>query len=1016
MSELYKVTNRNLENLTLDSGYGGTATSRGSSSLSLCRSGGTWGSFPRAAARRYLGSCDTLDAELAESSEGLEALHYCPKLPQPEDIPWTEQEVQEVLRRCCPGGSRQPDSGSLLQKLSTYLSRVLVRLGREAQRLSLQSAKCSKHEIQSAAKLVLSWSLSQACMAAAVKALSVYNMSSGVQLSSSKSSQCQLVFSVGRFFRWMVDSRLSNRIHEHAAIYLAACLQNILEEVHLKLLDSLHSRGKEPPEDMDKALEEMLSTDPDLWGLFQPHEHLICGRNAYGVPCLPIYLSLYTERFQSVESIHRQLYNHSDLRNLEQALLATCVGTIAELSDLISQAMYYFQQFGAKYHGKGFQLHFKKGPYSWEPEALHGLYYYMHCPHLEWENPDNEPPRVKLGSERPYEILPPVVEWIRVCIAQAEHRHSLTVDSSDLRQAARLLLPGVDCEPRQLRINSTLCTTRGLDAKQAELKLRQNLGFQMLNCGRTDLVLAATELLGPEGLNALSEQGLTPLMYAASSGDEAMVQVLLTAGADIDIQVPSISQQCPSVHAEIRHWTALSFAVAFGHPSVAQLLLDAGAHVEGCVSEESWSETPLQLAATAGHVDLVSMLLEKGADPLAGSIGKSGISASLQGIINPFSQAAAHGHRNVLQKLLSQPDTLNSDIMSLEDILAEGAEDSKQQLPKAGLTRSSKARRKALQDALYQSAEHNYLDITMELHNLGVPWTLYSWLKSLETSLIQHRWSIALNLLKEFDAVKDVYSQDMITWGLTLMFDIFRLSKNDAVLRQLAAIFSYCYGPYPIPAIQESDKKIKATVEPIRLNNREQSDIIFLVEGKPFYGHRAQLSAASPRFKKLIAFCPAADVETCSPIQINDIKYSTFQCLVQYIYDGGTERLDISKSQALEVLSASSVFKLNLLTRHCETICARNLTLADSIHTYQHAKVLKANELVSYCNGYFLKNMLPLLEQDSFQQMVQSQTENYQDLLTDLQQALASRMQAVHRPVAKETTIINYLDLFLANR
>lgn len=73
----------------------------------------------------------------------------------------------------------------------------------------------------------------------------------------------------------------------------------------------------------------------------------------------------------------------------------------------------------------------------------------------------------------------------------------------------------------------------------------------------------------------------------------------------------------------------------------------------------------------------------------------------------------------MLQKLLSQPDTVNTDFVSLEDILAEGAEMSKQQPPKCGLSRSSKARSKALQDALYQSAEHNYLDISVELRKLG---------------------------------------------------------------------------------------------------------------------------------------------------------------------------------------------------------------------------------------------------------------------------------------------------------
>uniref|UniRef100_A0A3B4BUE2 BTB domain-containing protein n=1 Tax=Pygocentrus nattereri TaxID=42514 RepID=A0A3B4BUE2_PYGNA len=1014
-----KTGARTLEDLTLDSGYGGAADSFRSSSVSLCCSdahlshahGGNCWHLTESMHSRH-NSLDTVNTVLAEDAEILECSGQCAKLPELEEVPWSLAEVEGALRR--DEALAPPPPPDVVARLSALVSRALVRVAREAQRLSLRYARCTRHEVQSAVKAVLSWTISVNCVAAALGALSLYNMSTGDRFRRGKSARCGLVFSVGRFFRWMVDSRVALRVHEHAAIYLTACVESLFREVWSRVLRSTTSGGGSAAKLNVEALEQAINNDSELWGLLQPYQHLICGKNASGVLSLPDSLNLHRDQQRAGKSGEGQAFSQAELRTIEQSLLATRVGSIAELSDLVSRAMHHLQPLHIKNPSNGTPVHQNRsGTIHWEPEALYTLCYFMHCPQIEWENPNVEPPKVTLHTERPFIVMPPLMEWIRVAVAHTEHRRSFSVDSDDVRQAARLLLPGVDCEPRQLKADDCFCATRKLDAASTEAKFLQDLGFRMLNCGRTDLVKQAVNLLGPDGINSMTEQGMTPLMYACVRGDEAMVQMLLDAGADVNSEVPSSVHRHPSVYPDTRQGTPLTFAVLHGHVPVVQLLLDARANVEGALQDgaENYTETPLQLASAAGNFELVNLLLERGADPLIGTTYRNGITSAPLGDMNSYSLAAAHGHRNVFRKLLSQGEKDKGDVLSLEEILAEGSEATgeKRTSHSEGTLRTGKAKLRALREAMYHSAEHGHVDITIDIRSLGVPWTLHTWLESLRTCFVQQRRPLIQGLLKDFSCIQEEeYTEELITHGLPLMFQILRASKNEVISQQLSVIFTQCYGPFPIPKLTEIKKKQTSRLDPHFLNNKEMSDVTFLVEGKPFYAHKVLLFTASTRFKSLLSNRPAGE-NTC--IEISHVKYNIFQLVMQYLYCGGTESLHIRNTEVMELLSAAKFFQLEALQRHCEIICSKNITIDTCVDIYKHARFLVATELSAFIEGFFLKNMVLLIELENFKQLLYEVPAESPgpgpsyDVLHDLERTLATRIQSIHLSSSKGSIV-----------
>ena len=235
--------------------------------------------------------------------------------------------------------------------------------------------------------------------------------------------------------------------------------------------------------------------------------------------------------------------------------------------------------------------------------------------------------------------------------------------------------------------------------------------------------------------NAANDLGTTPLHLACTNRNMAMVERLLTAGANVNAtllngetvlmacaragdaaSVKAVLARHPDVNAKEREHqqTALMWAASQRHPDVVQLLIEAGADIrlrsltypQTVVGEQTQragreelnytvlrgGATPLLFAARVGDVESARLLLKAGADP--NDAQPDGVSALVL--------AAHSGHGNVGALLLehgADPNAagsgysalhaaiLRSDLNLVKALLARGAD------PNARISKGTPMRR-----------------------------------------------------------------------------------------------------------------------------------------------------------------------------------------------------------------------------------------------------------------------------------------------------------------------------------
>src|SRR5262249_29631513 len=155
--------------------------------------------------------------------------------------------------------------------------------------------------------------------------------------------------------------------------------------------------------------------------------------------------------------------------------------------------------------------------------------------------------------------------------------------------------------------------------------------------------------------NRANDDGETPVMRAARTGDVKVAEVLIQHGADVNVR------------EQFREQTALMWAAAESHPDMLALLISKGAAVNARAKANDWpnqmtSEPRVQYRPTGGLTPLL-YAARSGCQPCAEALLKAGADIDLPNPdgMTPLMMAIDNSHYELAPYLLNQgadPHTL----------------------------------------------------------------------------------------------------------------------------------------------------------------------------------------------------------------------------------------------------------------------------------------------------------------------------------------------------------------------
>ena len=171
------------------------------------------------------------------------------------------------------------------------------------------------------------------------------------------------------------------------------------------------------------------------------------------------------------------------------------------------------------------------------------------------------------------------------------------------------------------------------------------------------------------------------------------------------------------------------------------------------------------------------------------------------------------------------------------------------------------------------------------------------------------------------------------------------------------------------------------------LNKDVFADVMFMVEGKPIYGHKAILSAQCEHFRAM--FMNGMKESSQTQIEIKDWSFNSYLLMMEYLYTGSIE--NFNPNVALDMLGLSDAYGLERLKDLCENTLMHNVDTDNVCALLIDAHRYSASELKKFCLNFLFKNFNDVNNTKGFESL-----EYFPALLMEVTRLVFSNVNACH--------------------